>query len=64
MFKPNDYFFEHHWDEKSGEKKWEAYARVVREEIMAKSFNYKLFDASQQDKLEFKKIMKGKEFKD
>ena len=30
VFKPNDYFFKHHWDESSGEKKWEAYARVIR----------------------------------
>lgn len=64
VFKPNDYFFKHHWSEKSGEKKWEAYARVVREEIMAKSFNFKLYDLHQHDKLDFKKIMKGKEFKD
>lgn len=34
VFKPNDYFFEHYWDEKSGEEKGEAYARIMRE-IMA-----------------------------
>lgn len=37
VFKPNEYFFKHHWSEKSGEERWEAYRRVVREEIMAPS---------------------------
>lgn len=27
-FKPNDYFWQHHWDGK--EEKWVAYARAVR----------------------------------
>ena len=44
VFKPNEYFFKHHWNEKSGEQKWEAYLRVVREEIMAKSLGFKLFE--------------------
>ena len=59
VFKPNQYFFKHHWSEKSGEEKWEAYQRVVREHIMAPSFNFKLFDVNERDKFEFKKIMKG-----
>ena len=64
VFKPNDYFFKHHWSESSGEQKWELFARVIRSEIMAPAFNFKLFEMNQQDKMEFKKIMKGKEFKD
>jgi hypothetical protein len=31
VFRPNEYFWKNHWDEKSGEEKWEAYARVIRE---------------------------------
>ena len=60
VFKPNAYFFKHHWSETSGEEKWQAYQRVVREEIMAPSFGFKLFEASEIDKFDFKKIMKGK----
>ena len=61
VFKPNDYFWEHHWSESSGEQKWEAYARVVREQIIAKSFGFSLRDDVQmEDKFEFKDIMKGK----
>ena len=59
-FKPNEYFWKHHWDSSSGEQQWEAYARVVREEIMAPSFGFKLSDNRMEDKLVFKDIMKGK----
>lgn len=58
IFKPNDYFWTHHW--RAGEEKWEAYARVVREEIMAKSFNFKLSDITAEKKIEFKAIMNHK----
>lgn len=61
VFKPNDYFWANHWDEKSGIDKWEAYAKVVREEIMAKSFNFILSDIQMENKLEFKALMKGKQ---
>jgi len=60
VFKPNEYFWANHWDEASGEQKWEAYARVVREEIIAKSFNFKLSSISMEDKFTFKDIIKGK----
>ena len=60
VFKPNDYFFEHHWDKDSGEQKWEAYARVVREEIMAKSFDFKLSPLKMEDKFAFKDLIRGK----
>ena len=29
-FEPNDYFWEHHWQE-GKEEKWQAFARVVRQ---------------------------------
>ena len=58
VFEPNEYFFKKHWDEKSGEEKWEAYARVIRK-IMSDSFNFKLTDQSVAEKHEYKKILKG-----
>ena len=38
VFKPNEYFFKHHWSEDSGEEKWETYAKVIRK-IIAASYN-------------------------
>lgn len=38
VFKPNEYFFEHHT--KEGEERWETYARVIRD-IMADSSGLK-----------------------
>lgn len=59
-FKPNDYFFEHHWNKDTGEQKWEAYARVVREEIIGKAFDFKMSSLKMEDKFAFKDLMKGK----
>lgn len=59
-FKPNQYFWDNHWSESSGEQKWEAYARVIREHVIAKSFNFELSEVNVNDKLLFKDIMKGK----
>mgnify|MGYP006893312633 CR=1 FL=1 len=64
VFRPNAYFWEHHWSESSGEQKWEAYARVVREHIIAKSFNFALSDSTLEEKFEYKDLMKGKKLKD
>jgi len=61
VFKPNDYFWDHHWDPNSGEEKWETYARIIREEIIAPSFDFKLFDTTSEKKLEFKAIMQQRE---
>lgn len=63
VFKPNQFFWDNHWSESSGEQKWEAYARVVREHIIAKSFNFKLSDNVMEDKFEFKDLLKGKKSK-
>lgn len=54
IFKPNDYFFEHH--QKEGEEKWQTYTRVVRE-IMAEVGQYELVNESIEDKFEYKKIL-------
>lgn len=63
VFRPNDYFWANHWKEDSGEQKWEAYARVVREEIIAKSFDFKLSNLKMEDKFTFKDLLKGKKAK-
>ena len=52
VFKPNDYFWEHH--QKKGEEKWETFARAIRE-IMANHSGQKLCDLNMDDKLEYKK---------
>jgi hypothetical protein len=62
VFKPNEFFWEKHWDEKSGEQKWEAYARVVRG-IFAESFNFKLSDLAQEDKAAYKSLLYGRQVK-
>ena len=60
VFKPNEYFWKHHWSQESGEEKWAAYARVVREQIFAKSFDFKLSTVKMEDKFAFKDVLKGK----
>lgn len=56
VFKPNEYFWKNHWDEKSGIPKWEAYMNVIRN-LMAKSFNFKLSDLAIEDKAVYKSIL-------
>ena len=53
MFKPNEYFWKTHYDPKCGLQEWEFYAKIVREEIMAKSFNFKLSTVALKDKFTF-----------
>ena len=60
VFKPNEFFWKNHYDEKSGQTKWEAYMKVVREEIMAKSFDFDLSDIVMEDKADYKALLKGK----
>ena len=57
VFCPNDYFWENHWDGK--QDKAGLFADTMRE-IMAEVGGYKLSDATVDDKLDFKKILKGK----
>lgn len=59
VFKPNQYFWDNHWKE-GKEEKWQAYARVIREEVIAKSFDFKLSDSVMEHKLEYKELIKGK----
>jgi len=60
VFKPNEYFWKNHFDEKSGLTKWDTYLKVVREEIMAKSFNFELSDTLMEEKADYKALLKGK----
>ena len=56
VFAPNDYFWEHHWNE-GKEEKWEAFARVVRE-IMCDAGNFKKGELTMQDKFDYKEQLK------
>lgn len=58
VFKPNDYFWKHHWDSNK-EEKWEAYARVMQT-IMARELGVEVTASSYKDKLEYRAIKKGK----
>lgn len=52
VFAPNDYFWEHHWQE-GKEEKWQAFARVVRE-IMCEAGGYPSSELTMQDKFDYK----------
>jgi hypothetical protein len=60
VFRPNEYFWQHHWDGK--EEKWIAYSRAMRT-IMAEHAGMKLCDTTLEDKVDFKNLVKGKEIK-
>jgi len=64
VFKPNEYFWKNHFDEKSGLTKWDTYVKVIREEIMAKSFDLSLSDTLMEDKMDYKALLKGKKPKE
>ena len=57
VFKPNEYFWEHHW-QKDKEEKWEAYARVIKN-IIAQSFDIKISEFTIEDKMVYKKTLYG-----
>jgi len=58
VFKPNEYFWAHHW--KPEQPKWQVFAEVVRREVIAKGFGLKLSDVAMEDKFAFKDVAKGK----
>ena len=57
-FKPNEYFWQNHWDGK--EEKWVAFARAVRI-LMAETGGLKLSDCTIEDKMEYKNLVRGKQ---
>ena len=63
VFKPNEYFWKNHWDPKSGEERWEAYARVIRE-LIAEHSGCKLGNLEAQDKVKYKKEFKELTYKE
>jgi hypothetical protein len=56
VFEPNEFFWKNHWDGK--EEKWVAYARAVRT-LMAEAGGLKLSDSSMEDKMAYKKLIRG-----
>jgi hypothetical protein len=60
VFRPNDYFWQNHWDGK--EEKWVAYARAMRQ-IMADAAEIKLSEVSLEAKMDFKNLVRGKPIK-
>ena len=60
VFRPNEYFWKHHWDGK--EPKWEAYARAVRQ-TLADHSGLQLSDTSLEAKVDFKQLVRGKPLK-
>ena len=54
VFRPNDYFFEHHQQE--GEEKWQTYLRVVRS-LMSEHGDLPLSDLSIEDKTAYKNLL-------
>lgn len=52
-FMPNEFFWANHWDQASGEEKWEAFARVMRE-IIAHEGGYGLSNCTMEDKFKAK----------
>ena len=55
VFAPNDYFWEHHWDQ-GKEEKYAAFSRAVRQ-ILGKHYGAKLVDLKMEDKFVFKEIL-------
>lgn len=60
VFKPNEYFWQHHWDGK--EHKWEAYARAIRQ-TMADHAGLIISDTSLEQKVDFKYLVRGQPIK-
>lgn len=54
IFKPNDYFFEHHQQE--GEEKYQTFMRVVRQ-IMSEVSGLPMIDCNIEEKFEYKKML-------
>ena len=60
VFRPNDYFFEHH--QREGEEKWETYARVIRD-IMSEVSGLPKIEQSIEDKFAYKDLLYPKKDK-
>ena len=56
VFQPNEYFWKNYWDGK--EEKWVAYARAVSS-LMCQAGGFKMSSNKIEDKLEYKKVVRG-----
>ena len=56
-FEPNEYFWEHHWQE-GKEEKWEAFARVVRD-ILSEHSGLPKSDLQMEDKFDYLKALQS-----
>ena len=54
MFKPNEYFFEHH--QQKDEERWMTYMRVVRS-LMAKELGFKETQCRLEEKFAYKEVL-------
>jgi hypothetical protein len=61
VFKPNDYFWKHHWDGK--EEKWITYSRAIQK-VIADEMGVKVSQSSLIEKFEYKALKKKKTKKD
>lgn len=59
VFRPNEYFWKHHYDPKSGLQRWEVYAQTIRG-IIQSAYDFKLSPLSMEDKLVYRKLLQGK----
>ena len=57
VFKPNEYFWKHHWDGK--EEKWMAYARAMQK-VIADELGVQTSESSIKEKLEYRDLKRGK----
>jgi lysophosphatidylcholine acyltransferase / lyso-PAF acetyltransferase len=62
VFKPNEFFWKQHYDPASGKQRWEVYADVIRN-IIREAFDFKLTNMSLDEKLEYRRLLEGKEGK-
>jgi lysophosphatidylcholine acyltransferase/lyso-PAF acetyltransferase len=58
VFEPNQYFIDKFC--KDDDEEWKAFLKVVREKIMARSFDFKLSEATAESKVKFCNILREK----
>jgi hypothetical protein len=58
VFKPNEYFWKHHWDGK--EEKWIAYSRAIQK-VMADEMGVPASKSSLKEKFEYKALKKKRD---
>jgi len=54
VFRPNEFFFQHH--QREGEERWETYCRTIRQ-LISEHGNLPLSDLRIEDKFEYKQML-------